>query len=108
MITKKAVFEEKSTKGIALTFAFFAGGMFKESDEQKMARSAARQCCKRGGMPGTCTCCEEILNSDSWLDWPESILEFFTTLVARYRRMVAYIEKKKQKLLNTQLHHQAI
>lgn len=80
----------------SFTFAKVVTNMLPQDTDAKLVSSIARQCCKRGGLPGGCTCHEEVVRSTAWLAWPQKVLDFLASFIRRLKRRY----KPRQLMLN--------
>lgn len=56
-----------------LTFGQLISSMLRNADE-RVVTEIAQECCEYcGGLPGGCSCIEEVVASDSWKLWPREI-----------------------------------
>lgn len=70
---------------VGMTFGQLVSSMLRNVDE-KIVTEIAEECCEYcGGLPGECSCIEEVVTTDSWRLWPRDVAVAIHRAVSRRR-----------------------
>lgn len=56
-------------------------------DDHKLTLEIAEECCRKcGGLPGKCTCVDDVLSSTEWTKWPSIVVTVIADTIAQVKK----------------------